>query len=54
MRPEVDVQQNFNAQPDIIQHTLNQEQLHAADTIIEAACEASLLRSAGLPANRID
>ena len=32
--------------------TLNQKQLHAADTIIEAVHEASLLHNAGLPANR--
>ena len=52
MRPEVDVQQNFNAQPDAMWDTLNQEQLHAADTVIKAVHEAFLLRNAGLPANR--
>ena len=52
LRPEVDVQQNFNPQPDAIQDTLNQEQLHAADTVIEAVHEASLFRTAELPANR--
>ena len=52
VRPEVDVQQNFNAQPDAVRDTLNQEQLHAADTVIEAVREASLLRNAGLPENR--
>ena len=31
VRPEVDVQQNVNAQPDAIWDTLNQEQLHASD-----------------------
>ena len=36
MHPEIDVQQNFNAQPDAVQDISNQEQLHAADTVIEA------------------
>ena len=52
MRPEVYVQQNFNAQPDAVWDTLNQEEIHAANTVIEALREASLLRNAGLPANR--
>ena len=52
VRPEVDVQQNFNAQPDTVRDTLSQEQLHAADTVIVAVREASLLRNAGLPANK--
>ena len=52
MRPEVDVQQNFNAQPDAVWDTLNQEEIHTANTVIEALREASLLRNAGLPANR--
>ena len=50
--PEVDVQQNFNAQPDVMRDSLNQEQLHTADTVVEAVREASLLRNVGLPANR--
>ena len=50
--PEVDVQQNCNTQPDAMWDTLNQEQLHTADTVVEAVREASLLRNVGLPANR--
>ena len=52
VHPEIDVQPNFDAQPDAIWDTLNQEQLHAADTVIEAVHKASLLRNARLPANR--
>lgn len=52
VRPELDILQNVNAQPDAIQDTLNREQFYAAETIIEAAHEASLLRNAGLPVNR--
>ena len=52
VHPEVDVQQNFNAQPDAIQDALNQEQLHAADTVIEAVREASLFHHVGPLANR--
>ena len=52
VRPELDILQDVNAQPDAIQDTLNREQLHAAETVIEAVHEASLLRNAGLPVNR--
>ena len=32
VHPEIDVQQNFNAQPDAVQDISNQEQLHATDS----------------------
>ena len=52
VRPGVDVQQKFNTHPDAIRDTLNQEQLHAPNTVNETVREASILHSAGLPANR--
>ena len=51
MHSEFDAEQNLNAQPDSIGNTINQEQLYAADTVIEVVCAAPLLRNVGLTVN---